>query len=104
MRGTTTAEEQKLSKKLRTPIDSTNQRAKRTKDLLELLKQETGENKLNTFDVRVRESMNKLLTKKCIDVIKMYQQAQQKYKIDIRKKVKRQGTGGKTRCDQRRNR
>jgi hypothetical protein len=40
----------------------------------ELLKQETGKlkegNKLNTSDVRVRESMNKLLTKKCIDVIR----------------------------------
>jgi t-SNARE complex subunit (syntaxin) len=41
-------------------------------------------------DKRPTESMNKLLTKKCIDVIKIYQQAQQKYKTDIKNKVIRQ--------------
>ena len=34
--------------------------------------------------------MNTTLTKKFIDEMKMYQQAQQKYKTDIKNKVKRQ--------------
>lgn len=94
MRATTTAEEQKLSKKLGPLIGSTNKRAKRTKDLLGLLKQETDklkdEGKLNASNVRVRENMNTTLTKKFIDEMKVYQQSQQKYKTDIKNKVKRQ--------------
>jgi t-SNARE complex subunit (syntaxin) len=38
----------------------------------------------------VRENMNTTLTKKFIDEMKTYQQAQQKYKTDIKNKVKRQ--------------
>mgnify|MGYP001176961801 CR=1 FL=1 len=56
MRATTTSEENKLSKKLKPLIDSTNKRAKRTKTLLGLLKEETdklkAEEKLNASDVR----------------------------------------------------
>lgn len=56
MRATTTAEEQKLSKRLKPLIDTTNKRAKRTKNLLGLLKQETDqlkeEGKLNASDIR----------------------------------------------------
>lgn len=94
MRATTTAEEKSLSKKLGPLISTTNKRAKRTKTLLGLLKEETeklkGEGKLNASDVRVRENMNTTLTKKFIDEMKTYQQAQQKYKTDIKNKVKRQ--------------
>jgi len=94
MRATTTAEEQKLSSKLGPLIDTNNKRAKRTKDLLGLLKQETdqlkAEGKLNASNVRVRENMNTTLTKKFIDEMKIYQQSQQKYKTDIKNKVKRQ--------------
>lgn len=94
MRATTTSEEQKLSNKLGPLIDSTNKRAKRTKDILGLLKQETdqlkAEDKLNASNFRVRENMNTTLTKKFIDEMKIYQQAQQKYKTDIKNKVKRQ--------------
>ncbi|OEU14036.1 t-SNARE [Fragilariopsis cylindrus CCMP1102] len=94
MRSTTTAEEQKLSKKLGPLIGTTNKSAKRTKDVLGLLKQETDklkeEGKLNASNVRVRENMNTTLTKKFIDEMKIYQQSQQKYKTDIKKKVKRQ--------------
>lgn len=39
---------------------------------------------------RVRENMNTTLTKKFVDEMKTYQQAQQQYKTDIKKKVKRQ--------------
>jgi len=94
MRATTTAEEKALSKQLGPLISTTNKRAKRTKVLLGLLKEETGklraEAKLNASDVRVRENMNTTLTKKFIDEMKIYQQAQHKYKTDINDKVKRQ--------------
>jgi hypothetical protein len=56
MQATTTSEEQKLSKMLKPLIDSTNKRAKRTKNLLGLLKQETDQlkeqGKLNASDIR----------------------------------------------------
>jgi hypothetical protein len=56
MRATTTVEENKLSKQLKPLIDGTNNRAKRTKTLLGLLKEETDklekEEKLNASDVR----------------------------------------------------
>jgi hypothetical protein len=56
MRATTTSEENKLSKKLKPLIDTTNKRAKRTKTLLSLLKEETdklkAEGKLNSSDIR----------------------------------------------------
>ena len=56
MRATTTAEEQSLSKKLGPLIATTNKRAKRTKTILGLLKEETeklnGEEKLNASNVR----------------------------------------------------
>jgi hypothetical protein len=56
MRATTTAEEKALSKQLGPLISTTNKRAKRTKMLLGLLKEETeklkGEAKLNASDVR----------------------------------------------------
>jgi len=94
MRATTTSEEKALSKRLGPLIQTSNKRAKRTKTLLGLLKEETeklkSEGKLNASDVRVRENMNTTLTKKFIDEMKMYQQAQQKYKTDIKNKVKRQ--------------
>lgn len=56
MQATTSKEESKLSKKLKSLIDSTNTRAKQTKTLLGLLKQETeqleGGNKLSDPDLR----------------------------------------------------
>jgi t-SNARE complex subunit (syntaxin) len=94
MRATTTSEENKLSKKLKPLIDTTNKPAKRTKTLLSLLKEETeklnSEGKLNSSDIRVRENMNTTLTRKFVDEMKIYQQSQQQYKTDIKKKVKRQ--------------
>jgi len=93
-RATTTAEEKALSKRLGPLISTTNKRAKRTKTVLGLLNEETGklkeEGKLNASNVRVRANMNTTLTKKFIDEMKTYQQAQQKYKTDIKNKVKRQ--------------
>jgi ABC-type proline/glycine betaine transport system ATPase subunit len=56
MRATTTEDENKLSKKLKPLIDSTNQRAKKSKNMLGLLKEDTVSlktaGKLNASDIR----------------------------------------------------
>jgi t-SNARE complex subunit (syntaxin) len=56
LQATTTEKENELSNKLRPLIDATNNRAKRTKNLLGLLKEETKkletEGKLNSSDLR----------------------------------------------------
>jgi len=91
---TTTDEENALSEQLRPLIDKTNKLAKRTKNLLGLLKEETeklkGEQRLKQSDLRIRENLLSTLTRKFIDEMKLYQSSQQKYKNDIKKKVKRQ--------------
>lgn len=65
MRATTTAEENKLSKKLKPLIDSTNKRAKGCKNLLGLLKEDTtslkGQGKLNVSDIRYVQQQQLLL-------------------------------------------
>lgn len=94
MRALTSKEEDKLSKKLKPLIDQTNKRARKTKTLLGLLHEETGklekEGKINSSDLRVRKNMCTTLTRKFVDEMKLYQEAQQRYKCDIKKKVKRQ--------------
>lgn len=56
LQATTTEKENELSKKLRPLVDQTNNRAKRTKNLLGLLKEETKkletEGKINQSDLR----------------------------------------------------
>jgi mevalonate kinase len=56
LQATTTEEENELSKKMRPLVDQTNKRAKRTKDLLGLLKEETkklqAENNIKQSDLR----------------------------------------------------
>lgn len=94
LQATTTEKENELSNKLRPLIDETNNRAKKTKNMLGLLKEETKkletEGKLNSSDLRVRDNLCNTLTRKFIDEMKAYQNAQQKYKTDIKKKVARQ--------------
>jgi len=91
---TSTAKEEQLSQELKPLIEATNKRAKRTKNLLALLKEENaklkGEDAVKDSDMRIRENLCNTLTRKFIDEMKLYQQSQQKYKSDIRKKVKRQ--------------
>lgn len=91
---TTTDKENELSGKLRPIIDAANKRAKRTKQLLALLKEDNTnykeEGKIKPSDMRIRENLCNTLTRKFIDEMKAYQNAQQKYKADIKKKVKRQ--------------
>lgn len=91
---TTNAEEDALSQQLKPLINATNQRAKRTKTLLGLLKQETDklreENTLNASDLRIRENLNTTITRKFVDEMKLYQSAQQEYKNALKTKAKRQ--------------
>eukprot|EP00339_Tiarina_fusa_P001857 CAMPEP_0117019300 /NCGR_PEP_ID=MMETSP0472-20121206/14832_1 /TAXON_ID=693140 ORGANISM="Tiarina fusus, Strain LIS" /NCGR_SAMPLE_ID=MMETSP0472 /ASSEMBLY_ACC=CAM_ASM_000603 /LENGTH=307 /DNA_ID=CAMNT_0004724235 /DNA_START=275 /DNA_END=1198 /DNA_ORIENTATION=+ len=91
---TTNDEEQALSRQLRPVVENTNKRAQRTKTLLKLLKEETDklteEKTLNASDIRIRENLITTITRKFVDVMKIYQQAQQQYKNDIKKKAKRQ--------------
>ena len=44
----------------------------------------------STPEVRIRDNLVNTLTRKFVDVMKEYQNAQTKYKTDIKKKVKRQ--------------
>jgi len=94
LQATTTEEENELSGKLRPLVDQTNKRARRTKTLLGLLKEETkklqDEDNIKQSDLRIRENLVNTLTRKFIDEMKAYQAAQQKYKTDIKKKVTRQ--------------
>mmetsp|Transcript_9386 Transcript_9386/g.13057 ORF Transcript_9386/g.13057 Transcript_9386/m.13057 type:complete len:351 (-) Transcript_9386:81-1133(-) len=91
---TSDAKEKELSDELRPLVDNTNKRAKRTKNLLALLKEDNAklkkEDSVKASDMRIRENLCNTLTRKFIDEMKLYQNAQQKYKSDIKKKVTRQ--------------
>mmetsp|Transcript_46718 Transcript_46718/g.141551 ORF Transcript_46718/g.141551 Transcript_46718/m.141551 type:complete len:268 (-) Transcript_46718:195-998(-) len=91
---TTDAKEAQLSNELRPLVNDTNKRAKRTKNLLALLKEDNEklkkEDGIKQSDMRIRENLCNTLTRKFIDEMKLYQLSQQKYKTDIKNKVKRQ--------------
>lgn len=94
LHATTSAEEKNLSEQLTPLINSTNRKAKETKSLLGTLREETDEmkktKKLSDSHLRSRETMNNTLTRKFVDEMKSYQQAQEKYKRGINDKVRRQ--------------
>merc|ERR1719162_717641 len=87
-------EEEGLSRELTPLIQQTNKSAKRTKSMLELLKEEnkkfTTEKTVKDADMRIRENLCNTLTRKFIDVMKNYQSNQQKYKTDLKNKAVRQ--------------
>mmetsp|Transcript_24195 Transcript_24195/g.43722 ORF Transcript_24195/g.43722 Transcript_24195/m.43722 type:complete len:302 (-) Transcript_24195:213-1118(-) len=91
---TTSDKENELSNRLRPLVQATNVRAKRTKNMLALIKNETDTLKeggdAKSSDIRIRENLSNTLTRKFVDEMKAYQNSQQKYKEDIKKKVKRQ--------------
>lgn len=91
---TTTDRENELSAQLKPLVDLTNKKAKRAKNLLALLKEENekleDQEGVKASDLRIRENLCNTLTRKFIDEMKSYQGAQQKYKSDIKKKMKRQ--------------
>ena len=91
---TSETEEAQISEMIRTLVEGTNGRAKTCKNLLGLLKEENSnlkkENKAKPTDLRVRENLVNTLLRKFIDEMKRYQNAQQQYKTDVKKKVTRQ--------------
>lgn len=91
---TTTKREEEISNNLRPLVQATNKRAKLVKRRLELLKEDnnkhTEEKTLLPSQIRIRTNLCTTLTRKFIDEMKAYQNAQQKYKADVKKKVKRQ--------------
>jgi t-SNARE complex subunit (syntaxin) len=91
---TSESKERELSMEVRPLIDQTNTKAKRTKTLLTVLKEENKKlarnDTLKNSDMRVRENLCNTLTRKFIDEMKLYQSAQQKFKTDLKAKGKRQ--------------
>jgi t-SNARE complex subunit (syntaxin) len=91
---TSESEETNISDRIRSLVESTNKRAKTCKNLLGLLKQENAnlaeKKEITPTDLRVRENLVNTLLRKFIDEMKRYQNAQQQYKTDVKKKVTRQ--------------
>ena len=92
---TTAERETELSGELNPIITATNKKAAIAKQLLTRLKEETERLKSQNGPkdanaLRIRDNLVNTLTRKFVDVMKEYQNAQQKFKTDIKKKVKRQ--------------
>ena len=91
---TTNEKEAEESRDLEPIISHTNKSANIAKKILQKLKENTermkGDNKTKQTDIRIRENLINTLTRKFIDMMKEYQNTQNKYKTEIKKKVKRQ--------------
>ena len=83
-----------MSAELGPLVADTNKKAILAKGLLARIREETDKIKSssagNNPESRIRENLVNTLTRKFVDVMKDYQNVQQKYKTDIKKKVKRQ--------------
>jgi t-SNARE complex subunit (syntaxin) len=96
LQATTSDREQESSQELEPLIKSTNKKATVAKQLLQRLREDTERMRTSsgaakqTPEIRIRENLANTLTRKFVDVMKEYQNAQTKYKTDIKKKVKRQ--------------
>jgi t-SNARE complex subunit (syntaxin) len=91
---TTNEHEQDESKELTMLIADTNKKAAITKKILENLREDTDALKekpgSKQSEIKIRENLADTQTRKFVDVIKEYQNAQTKYKTDIKNKVRRQ--------------
>lgn len=87
-------EEKKMSQEIKVLMQDTNLKAKNTKKLLSLLREENKkyeeDKAINVSDLRKRENLCNTLTRKFIDEMKEYQNAQQTYKVNIRNKAVQQ--------------
>jgi t-SNARE complex subunit (syntaxin) len=87
-------EEKRMSQEIKTLIQKTNADAKNAKRLLSLLREENkkyeDEKTINHSNLRKRENLVNTLTRKFIDEMKEYQNAQQAFKVNIRKKAVQQ--------------
>ena len=98
VQATTPDKESDYSQELQSVISETNKKAAFTKQLLTKMQEDTKRMRTSNqnngakaqADIRLRENMFNTLTRKFVDVMKEYQNAQTKYKTDIKKKVKRQ--------------
>jgi len=96
LQATTTDREQDFSHELEPLVKSTNKKATIAKQLLQRLNEDTARKETSsnagnqTPEIRIRKNLTNTLTRKFVDVMKEYQNAQTKYKTDIKKKVKRQ--------------
>ncbi|KAI9911566.1 hypothetical protein PsorP6_009421 [Peronosclerospora sorghi] len=94
IRATSNTEEQAISTELGHVIETTNQLARYSKGLLEMLKLESTEKKKDKTtplaELRIRDNLCATLTKKFMDVMNDYQRAQERYKREMQTKVKRQ--------------
>lgn len=93
LRVTNEAEENEINNKVKNIIAQTNIKAKKTKNLLDHMKNDndarTDSTELLNSDKRIRKNMHNTLTRKFVDEMKVYQKSQQHYKNDIRKKAER---------------
>eukprot|EP01006_Ploeotia_vitrea_P006511 TRINITY_DN13410_c0_g1_i1.p1 TRINITY_DN13410_c0_g1~~TRINITY_DN13410_c0_g1_i1.p1 ORF type:complete len:309 (-),score=21.07 TRINITY_DN13410_c0_g1_i1:97-1023(-) len=93
---TTAEKESSLSEALKPVIKDANKKAQVSKQILQHLREDTdtmktsNDSNVKQADIRIRENLVNTLTRKFVDVMKEYQNAQQKYKQDIKKKVTRQ--------------
>jgi t-SNARE complex subunit (syntaxin) len=96
LQATTTDREQDFSHELEPLVKATNKKATIAKQLLQRLNEDTARKETSsnagnqTPEIRIRKNLTNTLTRKFVDVMKEYQNAQTKYKTDIKKKVKRQ--------------
>lgn len=93
---TTSAREQELSDELKPVLNDANKKAQVAKQILQRLREDTERIKTSkegtsqASEIRIRENLVNTLTRKFVDIMKQYQNVQQKYKTDIKKKVTRQ--------------
>lgn len=96
LQATTNERESEFSSELEPTVKSTNKKAADAKKFLKSMREHTDEIKSRgakqTPEIRIRENLVNTLTRKFVEVMKEYQNAQTKYKTEIKKKVKRQVT------------
>mmetsp|Transcript_11448 Transcript_11448/g.12750 ORF Transcript_11448/g.12750 Transcript_11448/m.12750 type:complete len:340 (-) Transcript_11448:290-1309(-) len=88
------SDEKRMSEEIKHLINGTNLKAKSTKNMLSLLREENKKfqdnNTVNATNLRKRENLVNTLTRKFIDEMKEYQNAQQTFKVNIKKKAEQQ--------------
>lgn len=101
MVATTTEREESLTSQVTPILQQSNQKAQLVKSFLQKLSEENKDLKASSSssspassalanEHRIRENLLNTLTRKFVDVMKSYQAEQQKFKTDIKKKMKRQ--------------
>jgi t-SNARE complex subunit (syntaxin) len=92
----TAEKEQELTSGLNPLISETNTKAQATKQALQELRSECDSiqtscsSQKDLDELRIRDNLVNTLTRKFVEVIKAYQNAQQKLKLDIKKRMRRQ--------------